>query len=169
MTDSCIDQLTPSEKSESKEVVRHLEALKTRAEGNSQTGKYVTRIRWTMDNAGLLAPGFMLKSERVVEIEELEGGKECVVRCWISFAGLGAKLVKRKWEGTLQERALDLMADLRKRSLYLYKKVKAEGGDVLEGEKGLVNGHGEKDVEANGQEVEKETKEEAGAAVGVLA
>jgi hypothetical protein len=117
-------QMTPDEKTSSKEVVRHLEALKTRRENNSTTGKYVTRIRWTMDNAGILAPGFMLKTERINEIEELEDGTT-VYRTWITFGGLGAKFVKKKYEQALQGKLVDFCRDLRKRSVQLQKKEEA--------------------------------------------
>lgn len=151
-------QLTPTERSESKEVVRHLEALKTRKEGNSQTHKYVTRIRWTMDNAGILAPGFMLRTERVCEIEEVEGGGECVFRTWQSFAGLGAKLVRRKWEAVLQERSEDFVRDLRRRSLLLMKQAKMGDGEVV-GEERKVLGEGESSEDiVDGKEVVQEMR-----------
>jgi hypothetical protein len=120
-------QMTPEERTSSKEVVRHLEALKTRAANNSTTGKYVTRIRWTMDNAGILAPGFMLKTERVNEIEELEDGTT-MYRTWIAFSGLGAKFVRKKYEKALQGKLVDFSRDLRKRSMQLQKKDEAGEG-----------------------------------------
>jgi len=147
-------QLTPAEKSESKEVVRHLEALKTRELANSATGKYVTRIRLTSDNAGLLAPGFMLKTERVLEIEELENGMT-EVRHWQSFAGLGANLVKRKWERVLQEKFLDMASELKKRSLVLEKRARKAGeqGAAVNGVVGKEVG-GEEERES--EEIDKE-------------
>ncbi|KJX93853.1 hypothetical protein TI39_contig4246g00005 [Zymoseptoria brevis] len=118
-------QMTPEERTSTKEVVRHLEPLKTRAANNSTTGKYVTRIRWTMDNAGILAPGFMLKTERVNEIEELEDGTT-VYKTWLSFGGLGAKFVKKKYEKALQGKLSDFCHDLKRRSVQLQKKEEAE-------------------------------------------
>lgn len=171
-------QLLPNTTSESKEVVRHLEALKTRARDNSSTGKYVTRIRWTMDNAGLLAPGFVLKTERVCEIEELEGGNACVFRTWQTFAGLGAKVLRRKWEVVLRERSEDLVRDLRRRSGVLEGREKEEKG--AEGKEGEVRRKNEKQGESsedeNGDvdEIDKmhrmdvERTEAATAAVGSL-
>lgn len=162
-------QLTPEEKSESKEVVRHLEALKTRQIGNSATGRFVTRIRWTMDNAGLLAPGFMLKTERVIEIEELEDGTT-EVRHWQSFKGMGAKMIKKKWERVLQEKFVDFVRDLRKRSLVLEKKGRMgeEGVDLKTGEESGESEDVDKENVAERRPLEEETAAR-GAAVGVLA
>lgn len=88
-----------------------------------------------MDNAGLLAPGFMLKTERVCEIEELDDGTS-IFRTWQTFAGLGARLVQRKWEKVLQERYLDLVRDVRRRSLILEKRhVAAARGKAEEEER----------------------------------
>lgn len=77
-------QMTPAEKTTSKEACTHVEPLKLRTKhGSMARGKLahqdsstsrevlgktpVTRIRWNLHNASIMAPGFLIKAERVRE------------------------------------------------------------------------------------------------------
>lgn len=95
---------------ESRQVVLLVEKLKLRADGHS--GNCVTRIRWGLDNAAITTPGFMLKCERVNEIEELEDGST-MYRTWESFGGPVARTVRRKFEAAWRERLQDWSQDLK--------------------------------------------------------
>lgn len=117
------NQITPDERTTSKEVCMHLEPLKTRDDGKAShsMGGNVTRIRWVLDNANLLTPAFVMKSERVNEIEEMDDGT-CKYRTWISFAGMGAKQLKKKYEKAFLARLPEFCQDLKERSEKLYHK-----------------------------------------------
>ena len=54
-------------------------------------GRKGWRIAWKQ-RASLLMPGWMLRSERVQEFVEVEGGTE--YRCWETFYGLLAPVVR---------------------------------------------------------------------------
>ncbi|KAK3902863.1 hypothetical protein C8A05DRAFT_43789 [Staphylotrichum tortipilum] len=51
------------------------------------------RIAWKQ-RASLLMPAWLLRSERVQEFVEVEGGKETDYRCWETFYGLLAPVVR---------------------------------------------------------------------------
>ncbi|KAK4964007.1 hypothetical protein LTR66_012525 [Elasticomyces elasticus] len=72
----------------------------------------VGRICWSLDNSGMLTPSFMIRAERVNEIED-NGDGTCEYRTWETFAGPAARFVKWKYEQTLQERFEDWVRDLR--------------------------------------------------------
>lgn len=116
-------QYAPGEKSQSKEVCMHLEALKTKDDGNPNhaQGGNITRIRWVSDNANYLIPRFVGKSERVNEFEEMSDGTT-KYRTWIAFGGLAAKNLKKKYEKALQARVAEFCQDLKERSEQLYKQ-----------------------------------------------
>jgi hypothetical protein len=118
-------QLTPTERQQNKEVCMHLEPLKTRDDGK-QSHK-VTRIRWVSDNANYLVPRFVGKSERVNEIEEIENGKTRY-RTWITFGGIAAKNIQKKYEKALQCRVTEFCHDLKERSEKLHAQDQKDGG-----------------------------------------
>ncbi|EME82273.1 uncharacterized protein MYCFIDRAFT_215631 [Pseudocercospora fijiensis CIRAD86] len=95
-------QITSDVRKETKSVCRHLEPLKHKDDGKEShsMGGNVTRIRWTSDNANLLTPAFVLKTERVNEIEETSDG-HCKYRTWLTFDGFSAKTMKKKYEKAL--------------------------------------------------------------------
>ncbi|CAK4030938.1 Hypothetical predicted protein [Lecanosticta acicola] len=132
-------QMTREERQSSKEVCRHLEPLKHVNDGHKshESGGNVTRIRWCLDNANLLAPSFILKTERVNEIEESQDGKTCKYRTWITFSGLGANSMKKKFGEALQARVVDYCEDLKERSIKLQKEEQAK----RKGNTGGVNGN----------------------------
>lgn len=63
--------------------------------------KNITRVCWVMNNSGMLTPKFLLSAERVNEIEDLGDGT-CIYRSWETFAGPFARIVKWKYEQTLE-------------------------------------------------------------------
>ncbi|KAK4541089.1 hypothetical protein LTR36_008314 [Oleoguttula mirabilis] len=112
--------MTPDDRATtSKEACSHVEPLKPKAVHGP---KAVTRIRWNLHNAAVMAPGFVIKAERVNEIEEAEGGGT-LYRTWETFGGLAAKTVKKKHEQNLKDRFADWCADLKK-----YVEGKQAGG-----------------------------------------
>lgn len=124
-------QITPAERLQSKMICQHLEPLKHRADGHSThaSGGNITRIRWTSDNANLLTPGFILKQERVNEIEETgTDGNSCKYRTWITFAGMASKNLKKKYGEAYQQRVVDFVRDLRERCEKVYKEEGKNGG-----------------------------------------
>lgn len=86
----------------------------------------MTRIRWTSDNANYLTPAFAFKSERVSEIEELEGD-ECRYRTWIAFGGFTAGRYKKKYGDAFQRLVMEFCRDLKERS----EKTYTQDGVVL--------------------------------------
>lgn len=83
--------------------------------GTEHLGKApVTRIRWNLHNASIMTPGWVIRAERVNEIEELEGDEGTEYRTWEAFGGLAARKVKSKYESVLQERFSDWCRDLKK-------------------------------------------------------
>ncbi|KAF7192936.1 hypothetical protein HII31_05747 [Pseudocercospora fuligena] len=115
-------QITPDVRKETKSVCRHMEPLKHKDDGKEShsMGGNVTRIRWTSDNANLLTPGFVLKTERVNEIEETSDG-HCKYRTWLTFDGFSAKTMKKKYEKALVARLPEFCEDLKERSMKLYQ------------------------------------------------
>lgn len=109
-------QINEQERAKSKEVCMHLEPLKHKNDGRPShaAGGNVTRIRWVSDNANYLIPRFVIKSERVNEIEE-KGDSACVYRTWITFSGFAAKNWKKKHERDFQQRVVEFCEDLKKR------------------------------------------------------
>lgn len=130
-------QLTPTERTQTKTVCLHLEPLKTRSDGHKShaSGGNITRIRWTSDNANLLMPGFVLKQERVNEIEETNDGN-CKYRSWLTFAGMKSKNLKKKSGEAYQQRIQDFVEDLRERCEKLYRE-EEKGGAAKAGTDGV--------------------------------
>lgn len=93
-----------------------------------------------LDNANLFAPGFIMKTERVNEIEELEDGGTRY-RTWITFAGMGAKSWKKKYAEATQQRVQDFCRDLKRRSEELYAKDAGFGSEGDKKPNGKENGH----------------------------
>lgn len=103
-------QMTPDEQTTSKEACSHIAPLRTLANHASPA---VTRIRWNLHNAGLMAPGFIVKAERTNEIEDVGDGTT-LYRTWQTFGGWASKTIKKKYEQTLQDRFQDWCRDLKK-------------------------------------------------------
>ena len=102
-------QMNPTVKTTSKESCTHIEPLKSRAKYGE---KAITRIRWNLHNAAISTPGFILKSERVNEIEEaVDGGTE--YRTWSTFGGWVARFVRSKYAEDLGERFEDWCRELK--------------------------------------------------------
>lgn len=137
-------QMTRDDRLSSKEVCQHLEPLKHMRDGHSshEKGGNITRIRWALDNANLLTPAFVMKTERVNEIEESADGESCKYRTWITFSGLGAKSMRRKYGEALQARVVDFCEDLKARSLKLRKEGQVDEAPVD------VNGEADGDTTA---------------------
>lgn len=100
----------PPYKSKSREVATLVEDLKLAKDGHSTP--CITRIRWSLDNAAISTPGFLLKSERTNEIEEAPDGTT-VYRTWQTFGGLAARIVRSKFEAALRDRLADWCRDLK--------------------------------------------------------
>lgn len=139
--------MTPSETDvKSKETCTHISELKTRATHGPE--HYVTKVRWTFNNAGVMAPRFIVNSERENEIEELADGTT-EYRHWQTFAGLAAKTVRKKYEGALRERYAEWCRDLKG---YVEGKHKGGGGTGGVKTEHIGVGHGEaKTVDAGSQ------------------
>lgn len=101
----------PQYKTTSREVATLVEDLKLAKDGHSKP--CVTRIRWSLDNAAISTPGFILKSERTNEIQEASDGTT-IYRTWQVFGGLAARIVRSKFEDALRERLQDWCRDLKK-------------------------------------------------------
>ena len=101
----------PPEKLEGRQVVTLVEKLKTSSDGHSKP--CVTRIRWMLDNAAITTPGFLLKAERINEIEDVGDGTT-VYRTWEVFAGPVARVTRKKFEKNWRERLQEMTADLKK-------------------------------------------------------
>ena len=101
----------PPEKISSRQVVTLVEKLKTSSNGH--TRPCVTRIRWSLDNAAITTPGFLLKGERVNEIIEQPDGTT-IFRTWEVFAGPVARFVRKKFEMPWKDRLNEMCQDLKK-------------------------------------------------------
>lgn len=101
----------PSYKTKSREVATLVENLKLARDGHSSP--CVTRIRWSLDNAAISTPGFLMRAERTNEIEEVGDGTT-IYRTWETFGGLGARFVRGKFESALRDRISDWCRDLKK-------------------------------------------------------
>ncbi|KAH9809325.1 hypothetical protein Tdes44962_MAKER06186 [Teratosphaeria destructans] len=101
-------QMTPKERADSKEVCSHIGRLKTKEDHPPR----VTRIRWDFHNAGYLAPAFVIKAQRVNEIEEAEDGTT-LYRTWETFGGWAAKTIKKKYEEALKDNFARWSRDLK--------------------------------------------------------
>jgi len=109
-----------------------LEQLKTRHDGNERHKDInnTTRIRWASDNANLMTPSFIIKTERVNDILEGDDDNSCTYRTWITFAGMSANSVKKKYGEAWQARVVDFCEDLKSRSIALQKKEQKGAGGV---------------------------------------
>jgi len=101
----------PPEKIEGRQVVTLVEKLKVSSEGHSHP--CVTRIRWMLDNAAITTPGFLLKCERINEIEEVGDGTT-VYRTWEVFSGPVARTMRKKFEKNWRDRMQESAQDLKK-------------------------------------------------------
>jgi hypothetical protein len=101
----------PPEKIEGRQVVTLVEKLKGSSEGHSKP--CVTRIRWMLDNAAITTPGFLLKCERINEIEEVGDGTT-IYRTWEVFAGPVARTMRKKFEKNWRDRMQESAQDLKK-------------------------------------------------------
>lgn len=110
----------PQYKTKSREVATMVEELKLARDGHSSP--CVTRIRWSLDNAAISTPGFLLKAERTNEIEETPEGTT-IYRTWQTFSGPVARVVRGKFEQPLKERLSDWCKDLKA----WCEKIEAEG------------------------------------------
>jgi len=72
----------------------------------------VYRICWKFTNS-TTAPAFLIRAERVNEIEKLDDGR-CSYRSWQTFGSMGAKVLKRTLGATLQDRLEDWVRDCKK-------------------------------------------------------
>ncbi|EMF11874.1 uncharacterized protein SEPMUDRAFT_149730 [Sphaerulina musiva SO2202] len=116
-------QMNEQETLKSKQVCMHLDPLKHKHDGRPShaAGGNVTRIRWVSDNANYLVPGFVIKDERVNEIEE-KGDDACVYRTWITFSGFAAKNWKKKHEKDFQQKIVDFCEDMKRRCEAMHKE-----------------------------------------------
>ncbi|TKA66141.1 hypothetical protein B0A55_09794 [Friedmanniomyces simplex] len=103
--------LTDTEKTTSREVCAHIGKLRTLAD--HEHSHALTHIRWDLHNATSMLPGYLLKAQRVNEIEDLGGGKT-MYRTWETFAGWTAGHHKKRYEETLKDRFQDWCRDLKK-------------------------------------------------------
>ena len=115
-------QMTKDTKTKSKEVVNHFETLPQA--GVDSSGK-ITRIHWVLDNAGSMAPTFIIKAERTNEIEETAGGFTRY-RTWEVFGGWSASVIRWMYGEALRERFQDWSRDLKKRAEELYARDQAQ-------------------------------------------
>lgn len=118
----------PSSLTSSREVCTAAQPLKLAKDGHQ--APCITRVRWSLDNAAISTPGFLLRSERTNEIEEASDGTT-IYRTWQSFSGPIARIVRYKFEDVLKERLSDWCRDLKQ----WCEQVGAQGtGDVKGGE-----------------------------------
>ena len=135
----------PPDKTESRQVVTLVEKLKLSTDGHSSP--CVTRIRWMLDNAAISTPGFMLKVERINEIEETHDGTT-IYRTWEVFSGPVARFVRKKFEIPWRDRMQESCADLKKWCEEKHARGDL-GGNQSEG-KGRSEGGQKQDSEQNG-------------------
>ena len=121
----------PLYKTTSREVATLVEGLKLARDGHGSP--CITRIRWSLDNAAISTPGFLLKSERTNEIEEAQDGTT-IYRTWQTFSGPIARIVRGKFEHALRERLSDWCRDLKA----WCEKIEAEGEGKVEQEVGAA-------------------------------
>lgn len=100
----------PPEKIQARNVVTLVEKLKLEKDGHSKP--CVTRIRWSLDNAAISTPGFVMKGERINEIEEASDGTT-IYRTWQVFGGVGARFTRKRLEGPWKGRMQDWSRDLK--------------------------------------------------------
>ncbi|KAF2483376.1 hypothetical protein BDY17DRAFT_146258 [Neohortaea acidophila] len=100
----------PPKQAESRQVVTLVEKLKLAKDGHN--APCVTRIRWQLDNAAISTPGFLLKCERINEIEEAADGTT-IYRTWEVFAGPLARTVRTNFEQNWRYRLQDWTRDLK--------------------------------------------------------
>ncbi|KAK3117206.1 hypothetical protein LTR53_001633 [Teratosphaeriaceae sp. CCFEE 6253] len=98
-------QITPTERITTRQACSHIGELRTLRD---HAAPAVTRIRWDLHNATSMVPGFMLKAQRVNEIEDLGDG-----RTWETFAGWRASHYRKAYEGALRERFAEWCRDLK--------------------------------------------------------
>lgn len=101
----------PEYRSKSREVATLVEALKLAKDNHSMP--CITRIRWSLDNAAISTPGFLLKAERTNEIEEVGDGTT-LYRTWETFSGPIAYIIRMKFEAALKDRMSDWCQDLKR-------------------------------------------------------
>ncbi|KAK5728592.1 hypothetical protein LTR15_001729 [Elasticomyces elasticus] len=102
--------LTETEKISKRIACTHIGQLRTLA---NHAPPALTHIRWDMHNAGSMTPGFLMKAQRMNEIEDLGHGK-AIYRTWETFAGWRASHWKNQYEQVLKDRFQDWCRDLKK-------------------------------------------------------
>ena len=90
-----------------------------------------------LDNAAITTPGFLLKCERINEIEEAADGTT-VYRTWEVFAGPIARTMRKKLEQKWKERLQESTVDLKK--WCERKDVQADAMEVSAGKGQSVGG-----------------------------
>lgn len=85
-----------------------------------------------LDNAAITTPGFLLKCERINEIEEAADGTT-IYRTWEVFAGPVAKVMRKKLEMKWKERLQESTVDLKKWCEGKHALGESEGVDHGEG------------------------------------
>jgi hypothetical protein len=88
-----------------------------------------------LDNAAITTPGFLLKCERINEIEEAEDGTT-VYRTWEVFSGPIARTMRKKFEKNWKDRLQESTVDLKKWCEQKHTK----GETVDEGARGKSEG-----------------------------
>ena len=99
-----------------------------------------------LDNAAITTPGFMLRCERINEIEEAGDGTT-IYRTWEVFSGPVAKFFRKKFEMPWRDRMQDWCRDLKK-----WCEEQYAGGESghKEGVQGRSEGGQTVEVEQNG-------------------
>ncbi|KAK5747230.1 hypothetical protein LTR17_000365 [Elasticomyces elasticus] len=100
--------LTETEKMTKRIACTHIGKVRTLAGGHPA----LTHIRWDMHNAGSMTPGFLMKAQRMHEIEDLGHGK-AIYRTWETFSGWRASHWKNQYEQILKDRFQDWCRDLK--------------------------------------------------------
>ncbi|KXL49663.1 hypothetical protein M433DRAFT_158563 [Acidomyces richmondensis BFW] len=104
-------RMSPTDHQTSRETCTHVDNLRTRESGSSLPA--VTRVRWDLHNAAIMVPNFVLKAQRTHEIEELADGTT-EYRNWETFAGMLARMVRKRYGGALRDRFADWAQDLKR-------------------------------------------------------
>lgn len=141
----------PPKKLEARQVVTLVEKLKLSTDGHSSP--CITRIRWSLDNAALTTPGFMMKAERINEIEEAHDGTT-IYRTWEVFSGALARSIRKKFEEPWRDRLQDMTRDLKK-----YCEESFQSGNYVRTES--VAGIGKSEGGLPADEAEKQKAEQA--------
>lgn len=123
----------PQYKTTSREVCTSAQPLKLAKDGHNSP--CITRIRWSLDNAAISTPGFLLKAERTNEIEEASDGTT-IYRTWQTFSGPVARIIRHKFEAPLRERLADWCSDLKK----WCEQIEAETGESSHTQSTAVDG-----------------------------